>query len=489
LEKNRRIREHPIIDFERGKRVRFQFEGQWLEGYEKESIAAALFASGVKIFSRSKRFNHPMGWFCGIGKCSSCLMRVNGIPNVRTCITPVKEGMRVAIQGKKGVLPDEADIAVTKKEERAQVLIIGGGPAGLEAGITSTRLGLDTLIVDENPIPGGQLIKQTHKFFGSKQEYAGLRGFEIASIMLKELRKCGGRYLTETSAIGYYGKDGKQKFLAFKKREGDYQLLEITADNIVVTSGASENYLSFPGNYLPGVYGAGGVQTLMNVYGVKPGNKALIVGTGNVGLIVGYQLLQAGVEVKALIETMPCVGGYLVHAAKLVRLGVPILLKHTIKEAKGKKCVNGATIIAVDEHKQTIEGTERELDVDLILIAVGLSASTRIVSQAGCEKMFVPELGDWIPTHNANMETTIDGVYVAGDGSGVAEASTAMLEGRIAGAAIAEKESYNPGEAKRIKEEAFSELSKLSESSFLKAVTTGKSRCQQKWNEVRSRER
>lgn len=487
--KNQRIRGHPILDFERGRRVRFQFEGQWLEGYENESIAAALFASGVKIFGRSKRFNHPTGWFCGIGKCSSCLMRVNEIPNVRTCITPVREGMRVAIQDRKGMLPDEPDIKVAKKEEHVQVLIIGGGPAGLETEITSTRLGLNTLIIDENPIPGGQLTKQTHKFFGSKKEYAGLRGFEIARTMLEELRKCGGRYLTETSAIGYYGKDGKHKFLAVQKREGDYQLLEIKADNIVVTSGASENYLPFPGNYLPGVYGAGGVQTLMNVYGVKPGNKALIVGTGNVGLIVGYQLLQAGVEVKALIETMPCVGGYLVHASKLVRLGVPILLRHTIKEAKGEQYVDGATIIAVDENKQPIEGTELELDVDLILIAVGLSASTRIISQAGCEKMFVSELGDWISIHNANMETTIDGIYVAGDGSGIAEASTAMLEGRIAGAAIAEKESYNPEEAQRIKEEAFSELSKLRESSFLKAVTAGKRRCQQKWDEVKSREK
>jgi len=489
LGKNQRIRRHPILDFERGRRVRFQFEGQWLEGYENESIAAALFASGVKIFGRSKRFNHPTGWFCGIGKCSSCLMRVNEIPNVRTCITPVREGMRVAIQDRKGMLPDEPDIKVAKKEEHVQVLIIGGGPAGLETEITSTRLGLNTLIIDENPIPGGQLTKQTHKFFGSKKEYAGLRGFEIARIMLEELRKCGGRYLTETSAIGYYGKDGKHKFLAVQKRERDYQLLEIKADNIVVTSGASENYLPFPGNYLPGVYGAGGVQTLMNVYGVKPGNKALIVGTGNVGLIVGYQLLQAGVEVKALIETMPCVGGYLVHASKLVRLGVPILLRHTIKEAKGEQYVDGATIIAVDENKQPIEGTELELDVDLILIAVGLSASTRIISQAGCEKMFVSELGDWISIHNANMETTIDGIYVAGDGSGIAEASTAMLEGRIAGAAIAEKESYNPEEAQRIKEEAFSELSKLRESSFLKAVTAGKRRCQQKWDEVKSREK
>jgi len=489
MEENQRILRHPILNFKRGKKVRFQFEGRWLEGFENESIAAALFASGVKTFGRSKRFGHPRGWFCGIGKCSSCLMRVNGIPNVRTCITPVREGTRIETQDRRGRLPEAPDTKVSKRVEHVQVLIIGGGPAGLEAGITSARLGLSTLIIDENPIPGGQLVKQTHKFFGSKTEYAGLRGFEIARTMLEELRKTGGRSLTETGAIGYYGKDEKHKFLAVHKREGDCHLLEIEADNIVVASGASENYLSFPGNYLPGVYGAGGVQTLMNVYGVRPGNKALIVGSGNVGLIVGYQLLQSGVEVKALIEVMPRVGGYLVHASKLARLGVPILLRHTIKEAKGTEYVSGATIIALDENKQPIEGTELELDVDLILIAVGLSASTAIISQAGCEKMFVPELADWIPVHNADMETTVDGIYVAGDGAGIAEASTAMLEGRIAGAAIAEKEGHNPEEARRIKQEAFDELNTLRQSSFLKAVSAGKRRCQQKWNEVKSREK
>lgn len=489
MEKAQRIWRHPILDFKRGRKINFQLKGKRIEGYENESIAAALVASGVKVFGKSKRFNHPRGWFCGIGKCSSCLMRVNGIPSGRTCIIPVRGGMKVELQGREGALPDESNIKAERKEEYVQVLVIGSGPAGLEAGITSRKLGLGTLIIDENPISGGQLIKQTHKFFGSKKEYAGLRGFEIAKIMLAELKKYGGRYLTETSAIGYYGKDGKHKFLAVQKLGDSYRLLEINADNIVITSGANENYLSFPGNYLPGVYGAGGVQTLMNVYGVKPGSKALIVGAGNVGLIIGYQLLQAGVEVKALIEAMPYVGGYLVHASKIARLGIPILLRHTIKEVKGKECVNGATIIEVDENKHPIEGTEKELDIDLVLIAIGLSASTKIPFQAECEKMFVQELGGWIPIYNENMETTIDGVYLAGDVSGIAEASTAMLEGRIAGAAIAEKEGYNPEQARRIKKDSFSELCKLRESSSLKAVAEGKRKCQQKWNEVKNYEK
>jgi len=487
LKGKQRILKHPILDFKRGRKINFRFEGKRTEGYENESIAAALFASGVKVFRKSKRFGHPEGWFCGIGKCSSCLMRVNGTPSIRTCITPIREEMQVELQGTKGILPDKPSIKVVRKEEHVQVLIIGSGPAGLEAGITSRKLGLTTLIIDENPVPGGQLIKQTHKFFGSKKEYAGLRGFEIARTMLMELKKYKGAYLTETSAIGYYPeeKTGKHKFIAVQKQNDGYQVLEINADNIIITSGASENYLPFPKNYLPGVYGAGGVQTLMNVYGIKPGNKALIIGAGNVGLIVGYQLLQAGVDIKAVIEAMPHVGGYLVHASKLARIGIPILLRHTIKEVKGEEHVSSATIIEVDKNIQPIEGTERELDVDLILIAVGLSSSTKIPFQAGCEKMFVPELGGWVPIHNENMETTIKGIYVAGDVSGIAEASTAMLEGRIAGAAIAEKEACNPEASQRIKKNTLTELNKLRESSLLQAVAAGKRKCQRKWNKVK----
>jgi len=336
-----RIKKHPILDFKRGKRITFQFEGKQVEAYENESIAAALFASGVKVLSRSKRFNSPKGWFCGIGKCCACMMRVDGIPNVRTCVVPVREGMQVERQGQRAKLPSHSEIHVEREEMDVQVLIIGGGPAGPGAGITAGKLGLDVVIFDENHNPGGQLIKQTHKFFGSQEEYAGLRGFEISEIMYREFGETGGVYLNETSAVGYYGlkEDGKHSFVAYRRTQDGYTLLEISAKYIVVTTGAFENYLSFPGNYLPGVYGAGGVQTLMNVYGVKPGRKALIVGAGNIGLIVGYQLLQAGVEVEALIDALPEIGGYLVHASKLKRLGVPIYTSHTIKNARGEESV------------------------------------------------------------------------------------------------------------------------------------------------------
>jgi sarcosine oxidase, subunit alpha len=129
---------------------------------------------------------------------------------------------------------------------------------------------------------------------------------------------------------------------------------------MIIATGASEKFLGFPNNDLPGIYGAGAVQTLMNVYGVKPGNNVLMVGAGNIGLIVSYQLMQAGVNVEGIVEAAPRIGGYLVHASKIRRMGVPIYTSHTVKEAHGTDTLTGATIIQLDETWQPIPGTEKE---------------------------------------------------------------------------------------------------------------------------------
>ncbi len=204
-----------------------------------------------------------------------------------------------------------------------------------------------------------------------------------------------------------------------------------------MATGASEKFLIFENNDLPGVMCAGAAQTLMNVYGVKPSEKALIVGAGNVGLIVSYQLIQAGVEVAAIVEAMPRIGGYLVHAAKLRRLGVPIYVSHTIKSAHGTERVEGATIIALDENFNEIPETEKYFEVDLICLAVGLTPYSQLLVQAGCEMAYVPELGGLVPKRTRYQETSLKGVFVAGDVSGIEEASTAMLEGGIAGISAA----------------------------------------------------
>ena len=211
----------------------------------------------------------------------------------------------------------------------------------------------------------------------------------------------------------------------------------------------------------------------------------MIVGAGNIGLIVGYQLLQAGVEVKALIDALPKIGGYLVHASKLKRLGVPIYTSHTIKNARGKESVEGATIVELDKNMNPVKGTEKDFEVDLILIAVGLSASNKILSQIGCKNTYVKEMGAWLPIHNEYMETTIEGIYLAGDAGGIAEASTAMLEGKLAGAAIAEKEGCDRDKIETVKKTVFGELSQIRESEFLRTIEKGKKRCHRKWEEVK----
>jgi len=99
-----RIEEHPILQFKRGKLIRFYFEGKEIEGYEGETIAASLHAAGVKVLRRSPKLNRPRGFFCALGRCSSCLMEVDGVPNVMVCVTPVKEGMSVIRQKGKGEL-------------------------------------------------------------------------------------------------------------------------------------------------------------------------------------------------------------------------------------------------------------------------------------------------------------------------------------------------------------------------------------------------
>lgn len=316
------------------------------------------------------------------------------------------------------------------------VLVVGAGPAGLCAAIAvaeGTGGQASVLIADEGIELGGQLPKQTHKFFGHEGFFASVRGYEIGQKLVKRIRELGVHTLTQTTVTGIY-EDG---VAIYNRAENWIQLLK--PKFLVISTGASEKFLAFKNNTLPGVYGAGAVQTLMNQYKVLPGRSFLIVGAGNIGLIVAYQLLQAGAVVKAIVEASDRVGGYEVHAAKVRRMGVPILLRHTVVEALGEQRVRGAVIARVDERFKPIEGTERELVVDAICLAVGLQPSVELVSQAGAKLVYIPELGGHVPLRDERMRTTVENVYVAGDLSGIEEATTAMVEGYIAGYDIAER--------------------------------------------------
>lgn len=311
---------------------------------------------------------------------------------------------------------------ITKK-----LVIIGGGPSGLCAARKAAEAGVESIIIERNPKLGGQLIKQTHMFFGSEKQFAKTRGVDIAKLLINEVKEYSDliEIWEDATVVGMY----PDKVVTVLKQD---KYIKIKAQAIIVATGASEKVLAFENNDLPGIYGAGAVQTLMNVYGVKPGHKIVMVGSGNIGLIVSYQLLQAGVKVHSVIEASPKIGGYKVHASKLRRLGVEIKTSHTIKKAIGKEAVEKIITVQLDENWEEISNTEEEIEVDGVCIAVGLTPMTGLLSMIGCEMKYISELGGLVPVTN-NYETSVENVFVCGDASGIEEASSAIVEGYLAG--------------------------------------------------------
>lgn len=328
--------------------------------------------------------------------------------------------------------------------ERYDLIVIGAGPAGLSAAIEAAKNGLSPIVFDENAKPGGQLFKQIHKFFGSKEHKAKIRGYKIGEDLLKEAEEYGVKVVLNATVIGLY----QEKEITVKIGE---EVKHYKGDSILVATGASENMVTFKGWTLPGVIGAGAAQTMMNLHHVKAGERVLMLGSGNVGLVVSFQLMQAGCEVVALVDAAPRIGGYGVHAAKVARCGVPFYLSHTIIEAEGTDCVTGVTIGEVGPDWKIKPGTEKHFDVDTICLAVGLSPMSQLLKQAGCEMKDTP--GGYVPVCDELGATSIEGIYAAGDVSGIEEASSAMIEGRISGAVISNYLGYLSDEGLKTKTE------------------------------------
>jgi thioredoxin reductase/Fe-S-cluster-containing hydrogenase component 2 len=321
------------------------------------------------------------------------------------------------------------------------LVIVGSGPAGLSAAVEAAKYGVKVTVIDENSRPGGQLFKQIHKFFGSEEHHAGKRGIDIAYELLQQCEQLGVKVHLNSVVWGIFpdAPDGN-KVLGIKNNNNYSE--KLSAKKVIIAAGAKENNLAFPGWTLPGVMGAGAAQTLTNLHRILPGKKVLMVGSGNVGLIVCYQLLQAGAEIAALIEALPEISGWDVHARKIRRAGIPVYTESTVKEVYGNGKVETAVISKLGPDSRIIPEMEIRLNIDTVCLAVGLTPMAEICWSAGCRFAYIPELGGNVPLHNDRMETSVDGLYVAGDVSGVEEASTAMEEGKIAGISVAASLGY-----------------------------------------------
>lgn len=417
-----RIKKHPILAIPTKKEISFSWQGKTLPAHEGETIASALYANGIKIFGHHHKDKSPLGIFCANGQCSQCMVIANGLP-VKACMETIVEEMQVFPNDGDPVLPEVHSQPTFKPlpEIKVPVLILGGGPAGLSAAIELGKLGIHALLVDDKHRLGGKLVLQTHRFFGSADAvYAGTRGIDIATILEKDLSQYPSIDVwLQSTCLAVYS-DQKVGIL---KNSSEYVL--VTPEILLVACGAREKFLAFKGNTLPGVYGAGAFQTLVNRDLIKPAERLFIVGGGNVGLIAGYHALQAGINVVGLVEALPECGGYKVHKDKLVRMGVPIYTSHTILSANGNDNVESVSVAEVDENFVPIPGSEKSFKCDAVLIAVGLDPVSEFYQKAIDFKMKA---------------------FVAGDAEEIAEASAAIFSGKIKGLEIAKAMGKEIGE-------------------------------------------
>ena len=415
----RRVEKHPVIQVPEIERIAFYFQGKPLTARKGEVISSALFANGIRTFGLHPHDGAPQGIFCANGQCAQCLVIADGRP-VKACMEPIEEGMQVQPLVSVPGLPDLNRDAIDLhdiEELTCDLLIVGGGPAGLGGAIEAADAGMTVIVVDDKDTLGGKLVLQTHPFFGTVEDcHAGTRGIDIAKILANEvMQRENITIMSSTTAVGVFA----ESKVGVVNRDA-YKLIK--PKSLIVAAGAREQALVFPGCDLPGVYGAGAFQTVLNRDLVRPSEKLFIVGGGNVGTIAGYHAIQAGIAVVGLIEAMSDIGGYWVHGDKLRRLGVPIYTSTTVVSANGKDAIESVTVAEVDDEWNVVPGTYKTYPCDTLLIAVGLESISEF--------------------HRAALEFGLDS-HVAGDAEEIAEASAAMFSGRLVARRIAKQHGYD----------------------------------------------
>ena len=290
------------------------------------------------------------------------------------------------------------------------MVIIGGGPAGLAAAASAKRNGVDSiLILERDKELGGILNQCIHNGFGLHTFKEELTGPEYAARFIDQVEELGIEYKLHTMVMDI---THEKKITAMNREEG---MFEIQAKAIVLAMGCRERArgaLNIPGYRPAGIYSAGTAQRLVNREGFMPGREVVILGSGDIGLIMARRMTFEGANVKVVAELMPYSGGLKRNIVQcLDDYGIPLKLSHTVVDIRGKERVTGVTIAQVDKSGRPIPGTEEDYECDTLLLSCGLIPENELSRSAGVEMSPVTSG----PLVNESLETSIEGVFACGN--------------------------------------------------------------------------
>lgn len=291
-----------------------------------------------------------------------------------------------------------------------EIVIIGGGPAGLAAAISAKKEGAgDILIVERDKRLGGILNQCIHNGFGLHTFKEELTGPEYAQRFIDDVTRLGIEYKLNTMVVDIT----EDKVLTIMNSTDG--LVQLKAKAIVLAMGCRERprgALNIPGFRPAGIYSAGTAQRFVNIEGFMPGREIVILGSGDIGLIMARRLTLEGAKVKVVAEIMPYSGGLKRNIVQcLDDYGIPLRLSHTVVNIKGQERVEGVTIAQVDENMKPVPGTEEEYSCDTLLLSVGLIPENELSSQMGVD-LDQKTNG---PVVNESFETNVEGVFACGN--------------------------------------------------------------------------
>ena len=396
----------------------------------------------------------------------------------------------------------------------SKVIIIGAGPAGLSAAIAIAENGSEVLILDEYMLAGGRLLGQLYeeangKWWNGIKESKNLHDKAIA---------LGVQIRLGTPVSNIENLDGS--WVVYTDEETYY------TSHLLLATGAAEVPLPIPGWTLPGVMSVGAAQVMTNVHRVKPGDRGVIIGVNVLSSAIAMELKLADIDVACI--TLPKMNqvtkesgnpmdvmNSLLHVSHMapsafIKFGsklmknefmkkmgitffpkkgvkmwdIPIMLRKAVINIYGNGAVEGVTIATISASGEVIPGTEENISADFVCIAGGLYPLAELAAVAGCPFYFIEELGGYVPLHNKRLETALEGLYVAGNITGVEGAKVAISQGTTAGLAIANNISGGKQEAEL--EESIKMIEHARNTAFIQfhpSVKEGKQKLQQYWED------